>query len=274
MAQFIGNIIVRGKIKCLTGMHIGAGKDTAEIGGVDSPVVRDPHSRLPYIPGSSLKGKMRSLLEFATGKVKDGKVHTSNDPACEVCRPFGASAAEARKCGPTRLLVRDAYPDEQTQDMWEKLNTDLLYAEMKSENFLDRITSAANPRFIERVVKDSIFDLEMIYGVYQMGDDVNDLDYFAHVVTALRLLEDSSLGGNGSRGYGQIRLKMAAPVFLSRQDYCEGSDAWKNARQRPADDAFVTEVGDFKLDREDATYQSWDKMLKSPEDEVSKEEHG
>ena len=273
MAKFIGNIIVRGKIECLTGLHVGAGKDTAEIGGVDSPVVRDPHSRRPYIPGSSLKGKMRSMLEFATGKVTGGRVHTCNEARCEVCRPFGASAAEARKCGPTRLLVRDAYPDKQTRDMWENLNTDLLYAEMKSENFLDRITSAANPRFIERVVKGSHFDLEMIYGVYQI-DGVNDLDYFAHVVTALRLLEDGSLGGNGSRGYGQIRLKMADPVFLSGQDYCEGSDAWKQARQWPADEAFVRSMGDFSLNREDATCQSWDEILKSSEDEVGKEGHG
>ena len=270
MAQFIGNIIMRGKIECLTGLHIGAGKDTAEIGGVDSPVVRDPHSRRPYIPGSSLKGKMRSMLEFATGKVKDGKVHTCNEARCEVCRPLGSSAADARKCGPTRLLVRDAYPDEQTQGMWENLNTDLLYAEMKSENFLDRITLAANPRFIERIVKGSRFDLEMIYGVYQV-DGVNDLDFFAHVVTALRLLEDGTLGGNGSRGYGQIRLKMADPVFLSGQDYCEGSDAWKQAREWPADEAFVRGMGDFSLNREDATCQSWDEIMKSPEDEVGKE---
>ena len=273
MAQFIGNIIVRGKIECLTGLHIGAGKDTAEIGGVDSPVVRDPHSRRPYIPGSSLKGKMRSMLEFATGKVEGGGVHTCNEARCKVCRPFGSSAQEQRTCGPTRLLVRDAYPDEKTEDMWENLNTDLLYAEMKSENFLDRITSAANPRFIERVVKGSCFNLEMIYGVYQV-DGVNDLDYFAHVVTALRLLEDGTLGGNGSRGYGQIRLKMADPIFLSGQDYCEGSDAWKQARQWPGDEAFVRDMGDFSLNREDAACQSWDEILKSPEDEVGKEGQG
>lgn len=273
MAQFIGNIIVRGKIECLTGLHVGAGKDTAEIGGVDSPVVRDPHTRLPYIPGSSLKGKMRSMLEFATDKVRDGKVHTCNEARCEVCRPFGSSAAEARKCGPTRLLVRDAYPDEQTQGMWENLNTDLLYAEMKSENFLDRITSAANPRFIERVVKGSRFNLEMIYGVYQV-DGVNDLDYFAHVVTALRLLEDGTLGGNGSRGYGQIRLKMADPVFLSGQDYREGSDAWKQARQPLDDQAFSIDLGNFKLDRGNATCQVWDALLKSSEGEVGEEGQG
>lgn len=261
MAQFIGNIIVRGKIECLTGLHIGMGKDTAEIGGVDSPVVRDPHSSHPYIPGSSLKGKMRSLLEFATGKVTTGAVHGCQDSDCAVCRPFGSSAQE-RRCGPTRLLVRDAYPDAKTQEMWDKLSTDLLFAEMKSENFLNRITSAATPRFIERVVKGSCFDLEMIYGVYGV-DGVNDLDYFDHVVTALRLLEDGTLGGNGSRGYGQIRLKMADPVFLSEQDYRDGSDAWKQARERPADDVFVWGMGDFSLNREDAIYQAWDKALES-----------
>ena len=273
MAQFIGNIIVRGKIECLTGLHIGAGKDTAEIGGVDSPVVRDPHSRLPYIPGSSLKGKMRSMLEFATGKVRGGKVHTCNKADCAVCRPFGSSAADERKCGPTRLLVRDAYPDETTVGMWEKLNTDLFYAEMKSENFLDRITSAATPRFIERVVKGSRFNLEMIYGVYQV-DGVNDLDFFTHVVTALRLLEDGALGGNGSRGYGQMRLKLADPVFLSGQDYREGSDAWKQVRQPLEDQAFKLGLDNFKLNRGDATCQAWDEVLKVPEGEVGKEGQG
>ncbi len=262
VAQFIGNVIVRGKIECLTGLHIGAGKDTTEIGGVDSPVVRDPDSRLPYIPGSSLKGKMRSLLEFATGKVEGGEVHTCKKADCEVCRTFGSSAAEARKCGPTRLLVRDAYPDCKTRAMWEKLKTDLLYAEMKSENSLDRITSAAIPRFIERVVQGSCFKLDMVYGVYRV-DGVNDLDFFTHVATALRLLEDSTLGGNGSRGYGQIRLKLANPVFLGRQDYCEGNDAWKQARRWP-DDGFTIGLGDFELDRSDPIYQQWDKELKSP----------
>ena len=260
MAQFIGNIIVRGKIECLTGLHIGAGKDTAEIGGVDSPVVRDPRSRRPYIPGSSLKGKMRSMLEYATGKVKDGKVHTCRAADCEVCRPFGSSAQERRTCGPTRLLVRDAYADRQTEQMWEGLNTDLLYAEMKSENFLDRVTSAANPRFIERVVKGSRFNLEMVYGVYKV-DEFNDLDFFVNVVTALRLLEDAALGGSGSRGYGQIRLKLAPVVLLDREDYRTGSEKWRQARQWPGDDHFDLELSGFGLDGDDSTFQKWQKAL-------------
>lgn len=262
MAQFIGNIIMRGKIECLTGLHIGAGKDTAEIGGVDSPVVRDPVKRIPYIPGSSLKGKMRSLLEFANGKVTDGKVHTCDNAACEVCRTFGSSAQEARTCGPTRLLVRDAYPDPKTLEMWDQLNMDLLFTEMKSENFLDRITSAANPRFIERVVKGSMFDLEMVYGVYEV-DDRNDLDFFDQVVQGLRLFEDSALGGNGSRGYGQVRLRFAPLVFVDIEDYRKGSDALEQARQRPEEDAGYTlsTIG-LKLDRDHPVCKKWDEALK------------
>ena len=130
MAQFIGNILIRGRIECLTGLHIGGSKDKMEIGGVDSPVVRDPVThRQPYIPGSSLKGKMRMLLEYATGNVemgdekqdkKRGDVHNCTRPDCPVCRIFGSSAAEERRCGPTRLLVRDAYPDEATVERWDK----------------------------------------------------------------------------------------------------------------------------------------------------------
>lgn len=261
MAKFIGNIIIRGKIECLTGLHIGAGKDTMEIGGVDSPVVRDPVSRLPYIPGSSLKGKMRSLLEFATGKVGNGDIHTCNRADCEVCRPFGSSAQEARTCGPTRLLVRDAYPDEETKKKWEDLDSELMFTEMKSENYIDRITSAANPRFIERVVKGSKFDLEMVYGVYDV-DGHNDLDFFEQVVLAMRMFEDSSLGGNGSRGYGQVRMKFAPPVFVDAGDYRKGGEALKAARQGLDDSAFTIDIDSFGLDRQDAVCKKWDEGLK------------
>lgn len=247
MAQLTGNIIIRAKIECLTGLHIGAGKDTAEIGGVDSPVVRNPATRQPYIPGSSIKGKMRSLLEFATGLVSDGKVHNCDKADCPVCRVFGSSAQEQRTCGPTRLLLRDAYPDQSTQERWDKLDTNLLYTEMKSENFLDRITSAANPRFIERVVQGSRFDLEMVYGVYDV-DGEDDLQYFDQVMTALRLLEDGSLGGNGSRGYGRVRLLFAPAVFVHRDDYSGGTEALAASRAWPQDEVFSLGTGDFRLE--------------------------
>lgn len=258
MAQFIGNILLQGKIECLTGLHVGGGKDKMEIGGVDSPVVRDPNSRYPYIPGSSLKGKMRMLLEFSEGKAglpdkegkPNGKPHSCDSPECPVCRVFGSSA-EGRKCGPTRLMVRDAYPDEPTQKLWEGLDSELLYTELKSENFLDRLTSAANPRFIERVVKGSKFDLDMVFGVYQV-DEYDDLAFFPHILTALWLLEHSALGGSGTRGYGRVRFRFAKPIYLPREAYQKGLDALKQASQRPKED------GEFTL----ATETLKDEVLK------------
>ena len=247
MAQFIGNILIRGKIECLTGLHIGGSKDKMEIGGVDSPVLRDPVTRRPYIPGSSLKGKMRMLLEYATGNIDQrGEVHNCAKADCPVCRIFGSSAAEERTCGPTRLLVRDAYPDDTTMGQWDKMDSELLFAEMKSENYLNRITSAANPRFLERVVKGSKFDLEMVYGVYDV-DDQNDLEFFKHVRTSLLLLEQSALGGNGSRGYGHIEFRFAEPLMIEREAYQEGLDAVKQAAQWPEDQAFAISAADLSV---------------------------
>lgn len=247
MAQFIGNILIRGKIECLTGLHIGGSKDKMEIGGVDSPVLRDPVTRRPYIPGSSLKGKMRMLLEYATGNVDQrGEVHNCAKADCPVCRVFGSSAAEERTCGPTRLLVRDAYPDDATVGRWDKMDSELLFAEMKSENYLNRITSAANPRFLERVVKESMFNLEMVYSMYDV-DDQNDLEFFKHVRTSLLLLEQSALGGNGSRGYGQIKFHFAEPLMIAREAYQDGLDAVKQAAQWPDDQAFAISAVDLSV---------------------------
>lgn len=255
MAQFIGNILIRSKIECLTGLHIGGSKDKMEIGGVDSPVLRDPVSRRPYIPGSSLKGKMRMLLEYATGNVDQrGEVHNCAKADCPVCRIFGSSAAEERKCGPTRLLMRDAYPDEATVGQWwDKMDSELLFAEMKSENFLNRITSAANPRFLERVVKGSKFDLEMVYSVYDVDDGQDDLEFFKHVRTSLLLLEQSALGGNGSRGYGQIKFLFAEPLMIGREAYQEGLDAVKQGSQWPEDSAFAISTEALSLDSNEKT---------------------
>lgn len=248
MAQFIGNILIRGKIECLTGLHIGGSKDKVEIGGVDSPVLRDPVTRRPYIPGSSLKGKMRMLLEYVTGSVnRTGEVHNCAKADCPVCRIFGSSAAEERKCGPTRLLVRDAYPDDTTIGLWDKMDSELLFAEMKSENYLNRITSAANPRFLERVVKGSTFNLEMVYGMYDVDDGQDDLEFFKHVQTSLLLLEQSALGGNGSRGYGQIKFHFAEPLMIAREAYQEGLDAVKQAAQWPNKQMFTISVADLSV---------------------------
>lgn len=244
--KFLGNYIIRGKFKCLTGLHIGGSKEKLEIGGVDSPVVRDPRTRYPYVPGSSLKGKLRSLLEFGLGVVPaSGDV--SN--ATEIVRLFGIGVDEkeaAKKpsdalynIGPSRLVVRDSHPSEATIEWWKKLDTDLLYTEYKSENGINRITSAANPRFIERVAKDSEFEFEMIYSVYNLNNehkpDADANEDLSNLRMALLMLEHNFLGKSGSRGYGRVEFRFQEPVFISQDDYKSAKADKIEQASRPLD---------------------------------------
>ncbi|MDQ7040780.1 MAG: type III-A CRISPR-associated RAMP protein Csm3 [Rhodothermus sp.] len=226
MARFLGNIILKGKMKCLTGLHIGGSKEKFEIGGVDQPVIRDPVTNEPYVPGSSLKGKMRALLAFALGKADKDPNFKTFDPNCPLQRVFGTSA-EARNIGPSRLIVRDAFADAETRRMWDELDTELLYTELKAENSVDRLTSAANPRFPERVVRGSRFNVEFVFGVYEL----EDVKYFRYVIEGLRLLEHSWLGRSGTRGYGQVAFQLAEPFVVTLEDYRTGSEAYRKASQ-------------------------------------------
>jgi CRISPR-associated protein Csm3 len=239
--SFLGNIILKGKLITLTPLHIGGSKDKFEIGGVDNPVIKDPVTNYPYIPGSSLKGKLRMLLEFAEGKViekldKNGKGTNEFPPSSdkEITSLFGDSADNSQN-GPTRLIVRDAYPDEKTIKMWENTNSETLYTEYKAENTINRMTSAANPRFMERVHKGSEFDVEFILQVFSMDSDKGKSN-FEKLVKAIRILEDSTLGGGGSRGSGKVEFKFFEPYFVSVEDYKNGNGNFKKnfQNQEPA----------------------------------------
>lgn len=223
--KFEGKYIIKADIRCITGLHIGGTDEGFEIGGIDNPVIKDPVTGYPYIPGSSLKGKMRSLLEWADSKVKFGADKNGNPTGslcdcgkCDVCIIFGCSAATGAK-EPTRLTVRDSYPKglldsngkrrdeaaitEGTIAEWHNNLGEKIYTEAKTENAIDRLTSAANPRTMERVTADSVFGVEMIFDLYN-GDDVNKLK---RVFEGLALIEDSSLGGGGSRGSGKVKFE-------------------------------------------------------------------
>ncbi len=244
-ASFLGNIILKGKLICLTGLHIGGSKEKLEIGGVDSPVIRDAATSLPYIPGSSLKGKMRALLSFAEGKAHEDPRPSRFDATCPLQRLFGTSAEE-RNIGPSRLIVRDAYPDPQTIALWKSMDSEQLYTELKPENSVDRLTAEANPRFLERVVKGSQFNVEFIFGCYQV-DDTDDTAYFPYILQALSLLEHSTLGKNGSRGYGQVDFRFAEPLIVGTEDYRTGSEAFRRASRSHDEfgDVFTHRVADL-----------------------------
>ncbi len=258
--KFMGKYIIKIDLRCVTGLHVGGTDEGFEIGGIDNPVIKDPITGYPYIPGSSLKGKMRSLLEWTTKRTelltcteyqveefeKNRKkliedIKHESDPgrktkldeklkqlslsikpcdcgACDVCIIFGCSAATSTK-EPTRLTVRDCFPkglfdsngkrrneDEITNGTiaeWRKNLGEKIYTEAKTENAIDRLTSAANPRTMERVPADSVFEVEMIFDIYKK-DDLNKLK---RVFEGMSLIEDSALGGGGSRGSGKVRFE-------------------------------------------------------------------
>lgn len=222
---------IEGIIEVVTGLHIGGSTSIIEIGGKDNPVIRHPVSKEPYIPGSSLKGKMRSLLEWRLGLIdarpkvggdenKDyGDVHKFGSPKCRkdecpICVIFGTSADEAG-LGPTRLVVRDAILSDEykkSQKDRDETWTVLDLTEDKYENSINRITARANPRNFERVVSGVKFDLKMSYRVFTGGNGdgqaSNDETLFQHVIEGLKLIEKDALGGAGSRGCGQVRFKI------------------------------------------------------------------
>lgn len=212
--NLLGKIVLKGHLICETGMHIGASKENIEIGAIDAPVVRDPVTREPYIPGSSLKGKLRVLLEKSFGKIpnrsigSDVKVHVCDDAAgafnCEVCRVFGSTGKGGGDNFPSRIIIRDLHLTKESIEMLSDIDTGLQYTEWKFENAIDRVTSAANPRQIERVPRGAMFEFEMIYNVEEPTQIESDLK---NIKLALDLLQLDAIGGHGSRGYGKVRLE-------------------------------------------------------------------
>ncbi len=218
--KLIGYIRLNGLIEVVTGLHIGAGKEDIEIGGKDNPVILNPLDGTPYIPGSSLKGKMRALLEWDTGVHPEGKVrgfqggYDADDPILKI---FGVPATEQnskdRPClGPTRLLVGDAFlatdQDGGSRDWRRSFREGQWQTEEKSENCLNRITAMANPRPMERVPAGVQFAFRMRYRVFDVDGDGGkaDRENFRWVLKGMALLEDDALGGGGSRGSGIVRF--------------------------------------------------------------------
>ena len=213
---------LKGTIVLKSGLHIGSGNMEMHIGGTDSPVIKHPHTLEPYIPGSSLKGKVRSLLEMESGlmihtkgDVVSSKIlsEVKNNPTlkdkCEaILKIFGSSGADREDetgFGPTRVSFADCYLNSE----WKKKAMDnrWLLTEEKSENTIDRIrgtVAGAGPRFIERVPEGTKFRFLVTFKILQEGDE----KLFDEVLLkGLKLLEMDALGGNGSRGYGRISFE-------------------------------------------------------------------
>ncbi|HBD08001.1 MAG TPA: type III-A CRISPR-associated RAMP protein Csm3 [Syntrophobacteraceae bacterium] len=209
---------IRGKIILKSGLHIGAGDMEMHIGGTDNPVIKHPNTQEPYIPGSSLKGKVRSLLEMRSGLMGKTEGHPiqprhlknlspyQRNEAAKILKIFGSSGADSddvAELGPTRVSFADCPISDEYRKSVHKHRLSL--TEVKSENSINRIKGTAeNPRFTERVPAGSEFTFSVCLKL--LGPDEEDLlDY---LLQGLKLLEMDALGGSGSRGYGKIKLQI------------------------------------------------------------------
>ncbi len=225
-----GRVFIEMTIVAKTGLHIGGSGTDMEIGDLDNAVIRNPLTKRPYIPGSSLRGKMRSLLEKLKGlpqnkSINKVKIHTCETPGafsqCPVCTIFGIPApdkVEKWEGMPTisRLVVRDAELTDKSAEKMQDARTDLLYAELKTEVAIDRVTSAATPRTMERVPAGAEFGpTELVFSIYEAAD----YDRLKTVIDALQLVEDDYLGGSGSRGYGKVEFTNIKVYARNKDDY-------------------------------------------------------
>lgn len=191
----LAKIEISGTLEVVTGMHIGGSSAFSAIGAVDSPVVKDTRTNHPMIPGSSLKGKMRSLL---AKRYNEFKAEKPDDDAECLTDLFGS--AKKGQVKTSRLLFTDMF----LENMDELKRAGLTGAtEVKFENSISRATAVANPRQIERVVRGAVFPLQLIY---EVEDEEKMISDFKILKEGFELLEYDYLGGNGSRGYGRVKI--------------------------------------------------------------------
>ncbi|WP_461829333.1 type III-A CRISPR-associated RAMP protein Csm3 [Aquifex sp.] len=232
--KYKGSFVIEYKLRAITGLRVGGSREEFDIGGTDNPVIKVPveipefyedgsplPKGAPYIPGSSIKGKMRSLLEWVYGNVermykKYDDIDKAGKPCdcgeCEICKVFGTGdagtlnnlAKQGKKLpGPPRAKFFDAYPTKDTLDRLEKVLGKGLFTEIKTENQINRITSKANPRKVERVPAGAEFEGRIVFDCY--GEDDHEL--IPIIFQGMKKLEDNFLGGYGSRGSGRIEFK-------------------------------------------------------------------
>ncbi len=238
--KLLGRISIEAELKAKTGLAIGGGDGGPSlgglsvgglsIGGLETAVVRDPLTGEPYVPGSSLKGKLRALTERALGAqlvaVVEGKSRRESRflhrcagekeylsgggldgyGGCAICHLFGA-IPDRYPVYPTRLVTRDAYFTSASRQALAKRRTELPFTEVKSESILDRLTAASSPRHCERVPAGGAFDARWELNLYAVdGNDLHDEKLLGLLLAGLGLLEEDYLGGQGSRGYGRVEF--------------------------------------------------------------------
>lgn len=216
MAKLLEKIEISGTIILKTGLHIGGTNSSMSIGGIDKSVIRNPMDNRPYIPGSSLKGKLRSLFEISIGSTGTLRMKSvvngpaESGPSADL---FGNATGNSQQ-KPSRLIVRDSFLINHEEVLQ---HTDIPYTEGKTEVVIDRITSAANPRQMERVPAGARFSLNMVLNIWE--NDTQRETLIQNLFKSLCLLSDDYLGGSGSRGYGHVSITIDSMVSKKVSGY-------------------------------------------------------
>jgi CRISPR-associated protein Csm3 len=204
------HVLFQGTLTCRSGLRIGGTEVGIEIGGAENPVIKDPQGR-PYVPGSSLKGKLRAMLEYKYNRVgANGEPCGCKRPLaeCPVCTLFGPHKQPEHDLGPTRIIVRDAMLTPEWLQRWEDARAQgAEFTETKTETMVDRRTGVAargSLRTQERVPAGAEFRVEVVLRVFE-GDDEDRMKRY--VLEALDLVSKDYLGGSGTRGYGWVEIK-------------------------------------------------------------------
>ncbi|MEM4308539.1 MAG: type III-A CRISPR-associated RAMP protein Csm3 [Thermoplasmata archaeon] len=233
-----GRIKVNAVLTVETGLHIGGMKETYRIGDVDNPVIKIKWKRnnemkdLPYIPGSSLKGKIRSLVEEKEKNNGD----FCKCGSCTICKLFGPGPTGEAKGGKPRLKVRDGFLCEDQEAMLESVE----FVEIKMENTIDRARGTAkNPRQTERVLPGTKFDVEFVISLYE-GDQPKE--FLELLFGGLYMLEDDYLGGSGSRGYGKISFSSINIYYTAAEDYKAEKAAKKVGEGKTLKEVNISEI--------------------------------
>ncbi len=270
--KYKGSFIIEYRLRALTGIRVGGSREEFDIGGTDNPVMKVPveipeyyedgtpvPKGAPYIPGSSIKGKMRSLLEWVYGRVEEmyrsanGDVDKAGKPCtcgrCEICKVFGAGDAKTYEAlslkeqpGPPRAKFFDAYPTKRTLESLEDALGKGIFTEIKTENQINRITSRANPRKVERVPAGAEFEGRVVFDCYREGDG----ELLKVVFQGMKKLEDNFLGGYGSRGSGRVEFRNIKVIWRSADYYRGKSDAEEILAEGKALAEIMNEVDRWK----------------------------
>jgi len=208
--KLANKIEIKGRITLLTGLHIGGNNLGMEVGGVNATVIRNPVTGIPYIPGSSLKGKIRSLLEQKRGlweqMTKQIEFGPSQNEREEVVKMFGNAKSDNNNI-PSKIIVRDSLMRDPNVVLERAQNFDFPFTEVKTEVVIDRIKSVALPRQLERVPAGIEFEMNIVLNIWK--GTIHDLEaerMLEILYEGFDMLHKDYLGGKGSRGSGQVRI--------------------------------------------------------------------